>query len=186
MPVGLSRVRHTRGNGMGSRSRSVGAAIGVLSFGFTVYAWRTERRERREADAAERAARLKEIAIERERLDAEQRERERQHHADITTIQLPQKRTREGDRVYKFKLRNMGPGYSKHVRAWLETEEGEVLGGTPFGVPMDPGDEVPFDVPVHRDLWAGKRPALKVVVEWRNDVGKRELETSNLEFDYDR
>jgi hypothetical protein len=136
----------------------VGAAIGVLSFGFTVYAWRTKRRERREADAAEREARLTEIAIEGERLDAEQRERERRHHADITTIQQPHKRTREGERVYKFRLRNMGPGYSKHVRAWLQTEEGEVLGGTRFGMPMDPGDEVPFGVPVPRDLWERDRP----------------------------
>jgi hypothetical protein len=163
----------------------VGAAIGVVSFGFTVYAWRAERRERREADAAEREARLTEIAIERERLDAEQRERERQHHADITTFQLPHKRTRDGERIYKFKLRNMGPGYSKHVVAVLQTKDGRVLGGLPFGIPLERGQEHPFDVPVPKELWDGKRPPLEVVVQWRNDRGQRELETSNLEFSYD-
>jgi hypothetical protein len=42
------------------------------------------------------------------------------------------------------------------------------------------------DFPVPRQLWEGERPPLKVVVEWRNDEGERELETSNLKFDYDR
>ena len=163
----------------------VGAATGLASFAFTVYAWRSERRERRAADAAERDARLQEIAIERDRLDAEQRERERRHRADITTLQLPHKRTREGERVYKFKLRNMGPGYSKHVRAWLQTKDGRTIGGLPIGFALDAGDEVPFDVPVPRDLWDGARPPLEVIVEWRNDQGRREIEVSNLEFDYD-
>jgi hypothetical protein len=143
----------------------IGAVTGLLSFGFTVYAWRTERAERRQADAAEREARLKEVAIERERLDADQRERERQHHADITTIQLPHKRTREGERIYKFKLRNMGPSYSKHVRAWLQTTDGEVLGGLPYGIPLERGQEESFDVPVPREMWDGDRPRLEVVVQ---------------------
>jgi hypothetical protein len=139
----------------------VGTAIAIASFLFTVYAWRSERRERREADAAEREARLAEIAIERERLDAEQRERERQHHADITTIQLPHKKTREGERVYKFKLLNMGPGYSKHVKARLQTKDGRVLGGLPYGVPLERGDEHSFDVPLPRELWEIERPRLR-------------------------
>jgi hypothetical protein len=164
----------------------IGAVVGVASLLFTVYAWRTERRERRAADSAERDARLAEIAIERERLDAEQRERERQHHADITTIQLPHKKTRDGERIYKFKLRNMGPGYSKHVRACLQTKDGRVLGGLPGGIALERGQEHPFDVPVPKELWEGGRPLLEVVVHWRNDEGQYERETSNLEFDYDR
>lgn len=165
----------------------LGAATGVVSFGFTVYAWRAERRDRRHADAVEREARLAEVAIERERLDAEQRERERLHHADITTIQLPHKKTREGERIYKFKLLNMGPAYSKHVTARLQTKGGDrVLGGLPYGVPLEQGDEHSFDVPVPRELWDAERPPLEVVVEWRNDRGQPEVEPSNLEFDYDR
>jgi uncharacterized membrane protein YccC len=66
----------------------VGVAVGVASLFFTVYAWRTERRERRAADTAERDARAAEVAIERERLDAELLERERQHRADITPSRL--------------------------------------------------------------------------------------------------
>jgi hypothetical protein len=165
----------------------VGAATGIASFGFTVYAWRAERRGRRDADAAEREARLAEVAIERERLDAEQHERERLHHADITTIQLPHKTTREGERIYRFQLVNMGPSYSKHVRARLQTKNGDrVLGGLPHGIPLEAGAEHPFEVPVPRELWESERPPLDVVVEWRNDQGQPEVEKSNLEFDYDR
>lgn len=165
---------------------AVGALVGVLSLLFTVYSWRTERRERQTADRVEREARLAEIAIERERLDIERGDRERQRHADITTVQLPHKKTREGERIYRFKVRNMGPGYSKHVRAWLQTAEGgQRLGGLRFGVPLDPGQEESFDVPVTQELWETREP-LEVIVEWRNDRGQRQVERSNLNFDYDR
>lgn len=178
---GLSLCRVTWAEFLGG----TGAVVGVASFLFTVYAWRTERAERRAADTAEREARLAEIAIERERLDAEQREREHQHHADITTFQLPHKKTREGERTYKFKLRNMGPSYSKHVRAWLQTTDGRKLGGLRIGFPLAPGDELPFEAPVPREMWEGDRPPLEVIVEWRNDRGEPETERSNLEFNYD-
>lgn len=183
--LSLRLVGHTCAVTWGVILGLIGAATGVLSFAFTVYAWRTERGERRAADGAEREARLAEVAIERERLDTEQRERERQHHADITTIQLPHERTRDGERIYRFKLRNMGPGYSKHVRASLQMKEGRPLGGLPFAIALERGEEHPFDVPVPRELWEGAQPPLEVVVEWRNDRGRREVETSNLEFDYD-
>jgi hypothetical protein len=163
----------------------VGAVVGVVSLVFTVIAWRVERHDRRKADADEREARLAQVALDRERFDAEQREREHQHHADITTFQLPHKKTHEGERIYKFKLRNMGPGYSKHVRAWLQTTDGKKLGGLPIGFPLEPRAELAFDVPVPRELWERDRPPLEVIVEWRNDRGQYETERSNLEFDYE-
>lgn len=163
----------------------VGAVVGVASLVFTVIAWRVERRDRRKADAEERHARLAQTALDRERFDAEQRERQHQHHADITTLQLPHKKTRDGERIYRFNLRNMGPGYSKHVRAWLQTIDGKKLGGLGIGHPLEPRADLPFDVPVPRQLWEGERPPLEVIVDWRNDRGERETERSNLEFDYD-
>jgi hypothetical protein len=178
-------LRGTRAMTWAAVLGGVGAFVGVASFLFTVYAWRSERRERRAADADERKARVAEIAIERERLGAEVHERERQHRADITASQIGHMPGPRETRLYKVRLRNMGPSYSKHVRAWLQTEDESFRVGIPRGIPLDVREQAEVEFAVPRELWEATRPPLELMVQWHNDEGQRMTERSNLEFDYD-
>jgi hypothetical protein len=154
---------------------AIGTATGLGSLAFTVFAWKTERRDRQS-----------EIAIERSRLDAETADRARQRRADITASQIGFEPTQQGNRVYKFRLRNMGPSYSKHVRAWLQTEDGSFRGDIPLGIPLNVGEQADVGVVVPSELWNGARPTLLLYVQWFNDEGREEAEVSNLVFDYNR
>lgn len=160
----------------------VGILIAVGSFLFTIFAWAREQRARKADVAEERRLREEELRLQRERLNADLDERERQHHADITARQAGHESIDADHRVYRFILRNLGPSYSKHTRAWLEDDEGRPITGWHPGEPLGVGEELEIPMRVHRSVWEDRTP-VHLMVAWFGEQGRggEKTERSNLD-----
>lgn len=156
----------------------IGTLIALGSFVFTMYAWRTERRDRKEQVSEQ-------LGLERKRFEVEMADRDRRRHADITSSQdAIEDAGDEQQRIYRFTLTNMGPSYSKHVTAYLVDSDGRVRSSRPPGFPIPVGDSIAVALYVPRIAWDPPAP-LRLVVAWFGEDGKSHDEFSNLTVQHD-
>jgi hypothetical protein len=153
---------------------AIGAATGVGSALFTVYAWRTERSDRERQFAAQQELDLARYA-------AESEERLRSRKADITATQTGVSNSSDDPnlRIFEFTLRNMGPSYAKHVQAYLIDSQGRARSSRPMGRPLNPGESLPVTLYVPKIAW-DPPAALRLVVAWYGEGGVPHEEVSNL------